>query len=86
MECNLKNEVCGFSCTGFDGGKIWKKLDKDIDEIDCESCRDHAKDLISFIHDLVNGGLGKPLYNEKNFNKIYHEIECVYSKISGEPS
>ncbi len=86
MDCDLKNEICGFSCTGFEGKEIWRDLEKTVNKIDCESCREHAINLISFLHDLVNGGLGKPLYNEKNFNQIYNEINCVYSKIQGEPS
>ena len=86
MDCDLKNEVCGFSCTGFEGREIWRDLEKTVNKIDCESCREHGINLISFLHDLVNGGLGKPLYNEKNFNQIYNEIQCVYSKIQGEPS
>ena len=86
MECDLKNEICGFNCTGFEGGAIWKKLEKAVNEIDCESCREHAQKLISFVHDLVNAGLGKPLYNEKNFISIYNEIDCVYSKTLGAPA
>ena len=86
MECNLKNEICGFSCTGFEGKMIWQKLEKTVKEIDCDTCRDHALELISFWHDLVNMGLGKPAFNEKNFNKIYNQIQCVYNKTVGEPA
>ena len=86
MDCNLKNEMCGFSCTGFEGKEIWKELEKTVKKIECESCRDHAEKLISFIHDLVNAGLGKPLFNERNFNKIHSEIDCVFNKMTGEPS
>lgn len=85
-QCDLKNEVCGFSCTGFEGGKIWEEFDKAVKKIDCESCQDHAKELISFVHDLVNAGLGKPLFNQKNFDKIYNQIQCINDKIKGEPS
>lgn len=86
MECDLKNEICGFSCTGFEGKKIWQELESTVKKIDCESCRNHAIELISFLHDLVNAGLGKKVYNEKNFNKIYSQINCVYNKRSGEPA
>ena len=34
--CNLKNEVCGFKCTGYEGGKIWEKLHKLPKEIECD--------------------------------------------------
>lgn len=86
MECNLKNEICGFSCTGFDGSKIWGDIDKAVEKIDCETCHDHAKQLMSFVHDVVNAGLGKKLYDEKNFIKIYNQITCVYEKSMGEPT
>ena len=86
MECNLKNEICGFSCTGFNGNKVWSKLHNLHKDIDCEECADHAKRLFEFIHDVVNAGLGKPLHNEKNFNQIYNEIQCVYNKTVGEPA
>ena len=86
MECNLKNEVCGFSCTGFEGKKIWQELERTVKKIDCETCRDHAIELVSFWHDVVNAGLGKPLFNPKNFNKIYNQILCVHDKMTGEPA
>ena len=86
MECDLSKEICGFSCTGFEGGKIWQALTKEVNKIDCESCREHAVNLISFLHDHVNAGLGKPLFNNKNYNGIVKEINCVYDKTTGEPS
>ena len=86
MECNLKNERCGFRCTGYSGVKIWQELEKTVKKIDCETCRDHALELINFVHDVVNAGLGKPLFNEKNFIKIYKQIQCVYDKSTGEPA
>ena len=86
MECNMAQEVCGFSCTGFEGKKIWQELERTVKKIDCETCRDHALELVSFWHDVVNAGLGKPLFNEKNFNKIYNQIQCVYNKTLGEPA
>jgi len=84
-ECNMAREVCGFSCTGFDGKEVWKKLHNLHKDIECEECSDHAKRLFEFVHDLVNAGLGKKLHNEKNFNDIYNEIQCVYNKRMGEP-
>jgi hypothetical protein len=86
MECDLKNEICGFSCTGFEGGQVWKELEKAVNKIDCESCREHAERLISFIHDHVNAGLGKPLFNAKNYHDIVSEINCVSDKTKGEPA
>ena len=86
VDCHLSREICGFSCTGFEGKKIWQELEQTVKKIDCETCRDHATDLVSFLHDLVNAGLGKPLFNEKNFNKIYKQIQCVHDKMTGEPA
>lgn len=85
-ECNIKGEICGFSCTGFDGKQVWEKLHKLHKDIDCEECSDHAKRLFEFIHDVVNAGLGKKLHNPINFDKIYNEILCVYAKTIGEPA
>ncbi|MDA1136905.1 MAG: hypothetical protein O2916_11765 [Proteobacteria bacterium] len=86
IACDLKNEICGYSCTGYEGKAIWKELENTVKKIECESCREHAINQINFIHDMVNGGLGKPLYNESNFNKILNQANCIQSKISGEPS
>lgn len=79
-ECNLKNETCGFRCTGYDGGKVWKDLHSAVEKIDCEECREHGKDLISGVHDLVNVGLGKKAYDAGNFAKFADEVACAYSK------
>lgn len=77
-ECKIEGERCGFQCTGADFSHVWKKLHNDLlKEIDCEACHDHAKELFSFIHDVVNLGLGKPAYDAKNFNKIFKQIKCV---------
>jgi hypothetical protein len=83
MECNLKNEICGFRCTGADFSHIWEEIHGPLlKKIDCESCHDHAKELFSFVHDVVNLGLGKPPFDLKNFNKMFKQIQCIHSHIS----
>ena len=81
-ECHMDNEVCGFSCTGADFSKVWAELHGPLlAKIDCESCHDHADELFKFIHDVVNLGLGKPVFDKKNFAKIYKQIKCVAAHV-----
>lgn len=78
MKCDLKNEKCGFSCTGADFSSVWAEIHGPLlEKIDCESCHDHAKELFIFLHDVVNIGLGKPAFDDKNFKKIYKQIKCI---------
>jgi len=74
----MKDEVCGFKCTGYDGKKVWEKLHKLPKEIDCETCSEHASVLFSGVHDTVSAGLGKPAHDPKNFKKFAKEVQCAY--------
>lgn len=76
-ECHLKNESCGFSCTGYDGKDVWQTIHNLPKKIECESCSEHAKDIFSGVHDLVNAGLGKKTFDKENFNKFADEVACV---------
>lgn len=78
--CNLKNESCGFRCTGYDGSKQWKKIHAAADEIECEECRVHGKALMSGAHDTVNINLGKKPYNAKNFVQFAKEVQCALNR------
>lgn len=79
-ECDLKNETCGFRCTGYDGKQVWKKrMDAIKKDTDCESCKDHAIKHESFSHDHVNAGLGKKVFDKKNYHQTIKEILCVQS-------
>jgi len=80
MSCDLKNETCGYSCTGYDGSKVWAKFHAIPKEVECEVCRDHTKSGFSGYHDLVNAGLGKKVFDKTNFNKFADEVECVRNK------
>ena len=80
MDCNMKNESCGFRCTGYDGSKVWKKLHDLPKEIDCEECSGHADSLFKGLHDAVNLGLGKKPHDSKNFSKFAKEIACAYDR------
>ena len=31
MECDIKNEKCGYQCTGYDGSAEWSKIHKIAD-------------------------------------------------------
>lgn len=76
-ECHLKNESCGFRCTGYDGSHVWRKIHQAAESIECEECRIHGTDLMKFAHDIVNAGLGKPVYDKDNFHKMLHEANCA---------
>ncbi len=80
MECDLKNENCGFSCTGYNGKHIWKKIHDAADSIECEACREHGKNLLYFAHDVVNLGLGKNAHDKKNFLTMVNQVNCIASK------
>ena len=80
MSCDLKNETCGFKCTGYEGSKVWKKLHQLPKEIGCSECAAHADELFTGVHDAVNIGLGKKIQNPKNFEKFAKEIACTYNK------
>lgn len=78
MECNLKNETCGFRCTGYDGAAIWNEIHAIPKKIDCEECSHHADLLLKGVHDHVNAGLGKHPFDSKNYKKFYQEVKCTY--------
>jgi len=76
-ECTIKEEKCGGKCTGYEGSHIWKKMEKDVNGIECETCRDSGKEKLTFMHDTINAQLGKPIFNKKNFRKQAQAIECI---------
>lgn len=57
------------------GPKYWKAFAKIADEIPCPPCRAHGKELISFMHDVVNLKLGKPIFNPQNFEN-WKQLVC----------
>lgn len=52
------------------GASWWKALDVAVEAINCPSCKEEAKSLLSGMHDLVNLRMGKPLYDAGNFAKV----------------
>jgi len=76
--CTVDSELCGFKCTGYNGSHIWEKLHQLVDSIECDMCREHAKNLMSGLHDHINSGLGEKIFDEKNYNKFVNEVNCVY--------
>lgn len=52
------------------GSSWWGALHGIAGAINCESCRDHAIELVGAMHDLVNWYLGKPMFSEKGFSMI----------------
>lgn len=57
------------------GPHYWAALHNIVDEIPCSICRNDAIGLMKGMHDTVNYKLGKPIYDEDNFNK-YTEYIC----------
>ena len=76
-ECTIKAETCGGKCTGYKGSHIWKKLEKDVNSVECDNCRDEGKDKLTFMHDTVNAQLGKKIFDKRNFKKQVKAIECI---------
>ena len=80
---SISSETCGYSCTGFSGEvahRVWKKLHDAVEEIDCTSCRDHARLTMRGVHDLVNLGIGEKAFDKKNFNRFADEVKCVHDR------
>lgn len=51
------------------GPHYWESYHKLTDMIPCASCRSKAVPFISFFHDIVNHGTGKPYFDADNYNK-----------------
>lgn len=83
-KCSIETERCGFSCTGYDGSHRWKILHDTVDKIECDTCREHAKSLMSGLHDHVNAGLGEKIFDLKNYKKFVDEVNCVYQSCVNE--
>jgi len=79
MSCDLKNERCGFKCTGYEGSKVWSKLHALPKEIDCQECSAHSDSLFKGLHDHVNVNLGKVPFNKPNYKKFVQEVQCGYN-------
>lgn len=62
------------------GKEFWSAFHKLAAEIPCESCRGEAEKFVIFWHDSVNLKLGKPLYDEKNFNEVFEKINTLKNK------
>ena len=77
-QCDIKNERCGFECTGSDESATWEKLHNLPKGMNCEKCAHHAEELFTGIHDHVNAGLGKMPKNKTNYKKFHDEVRCVY--------
>lgn len=50
------------------GPKYWEAFHTLADRIPCGECRDKGSAFVRFFHDLVNRKLGKPIYDQANFD------------------
>ena len=67
--------------TGYDGSHIWTKLDKTVDEIECDFCRNKGRKLINGIHDSINIHLGKIMQKPKDFNFALNHLLWSHEQI-----
>ena len=62
-------------------GPVWwgslHAIAAEIRDKGCSSCGQEAVELVSFIHDLTNLKLGKPIYDPANFQKWLDKIGKV---------
>lgn len=82
-QCNLKNETCGFRCTGADFSDEWDNIHNVVVprmKKGCQTCGDHAEIEFKGLHDHVNAGLGKPVFDRANYNRWVHEVKCVHDR------
>lgn len=78
ISCSTKKQAPNFTCTGYDGSSIWQELHKIHEKIDCGHCADHAKFLMTAIHDHVNAGLGKQVFDSKNYHWFVKEVNSTF--------
>ena len=79
MSCTIKKEKCGTKCTGYNGGQVWRQIDKAVNGIECGECKSHGQSLVSGIRDTVSLGLGRKAHDPKNFKKFVDEVNCNYN-------
>jgi hypothetical protein len=65
----LMNESPGEDYVDRLGRKVWHLKHKIADTYGCPTCRDGAITLTNMEHDVVNVHLGKPVFDEKAFEK-----------------
>jgi len=78
VSCEIGEQIAGFTCTGYDGSKIWNKIHNIPKEIECENCADHATLEFNGLHDHVNLALHKQAFNKKEYNEWYEEVKTVH--------
>jgi len=61
------------------GKFYWFALHDIVNRIPCPGCRQEAVPMLSFMHDLVNFKIEKPLFDKENFYKHVEEI-CKLKK------
>eukprot|EP01060_Flectonema_neradi_P018959 TRINITY_DN2594_c1_g1_i1.p1 TRINITY_DN2594_c1_g1~~TRINITY_DN2594_c1_g1_i1.p1 ORF type:complete len:109 (+),score=9.85 TRINITY_DN2594_c1_g1_i1:44-370(+) len=75
--CRVQKHPCGFNYTGYDGKAVWGQLHSAVNKIPCGPCRQHGGEIMKFVHDFVNIGLGKSAVHPANFHKIARQVRCA---------
>ena len=78
VSCKVGDQIAGFTCTGYDGKNIWKKIHAIPKEIECQNCSDHADLEFKGLHDHVNLGLRKEAFDKNTYNEWYEEVKAVH--------
>jgi len=87
IKCSIEKENGGH-CTGWDGiidkeihieknSNGWKALQRVVEAIPCDSCRDDGLDNLNALHDVVNLTIGETdkAHNPKNLIKFARRVE-----------
>jgi len=59
------------------GPYYWKALHSVSNRIPCEICKTDAVNFMSFFHDHINRKLGKPFYDQTNYNNVLNQIKAI---------
>ena|ERR1035437_561862 len=66
--------------TAVFGPVYWAAFADLASKIPCGPCRGHAEGMITFWHDLVNIHIGKPVYDQANFDKYMMQLSMLNKK------
>jgi len=93
LKCDIKKEICGGICTGWDGiisekviipanTNAWDGLKLYAEHIPCEECKPKGIKKLSAIQDQTNLSIGeraKP-FDHDNFRDFTKDIVCTWNK------
>ena len=80
--CSGPDNSCGlgFYATGYDGSDVWRKIHAIPKDIECGECSSHADFELKGLHDHINAGLNKDVFDPAVYEKWALEVIAVYKK------